>query len=128
MIDDATDTQTTGALPELTERDRRRAVPDVSAAAPGGSLVLEDRGETVQLPLTKGITHIGRGISCDLTIEDAAVSRRHALIVRRGDGYVVLDDRSRNGTFVNDERVAEATLRDGDVITIGAVAIRFVLR
>ena len=126
VIDHATDTQTTGALPELTERERRRAVTDVPSADAGRYLALEHRGEVVHLPLAKGITRIGRGISCDLTVEDAAVSRRHALIVQRGAEHVLLDDRSRNGTFLNGERVAEAVLRDGDVIAVGAVPIRFV--
>ena len=126
MIDHATDTQTTGALPELTERERQRAVTAVPSAEAGRYLALEHRGEVVHLPLTKGITRIGRGISCDLTVEDAAVSRRHALVVQRGADHVLLDDRSRNGTFLNGERVAESVLRDGDVITVGSVAIRFV--
>ena len=126
MIDDATDTQTTGALPELTERERRRAVTGVPSADAGRYLALEHRGEVVHLPLMKGITRIGRGISCDLTVEDSAVSRRHALIVQRGAEHVLLDDRSRNGTFLNGERVAESVLSDGDVITVGSVPIRFV--
>jgi len=128
VIDDATDTQTTGALPELTERERRRAVTDVPSTAPGRHLALEHRGEVVHLPLTKGTTRIGRGISCDLTVEDAAVSRRHALVVKRGADHVLLDDRSRNGTFLNGERIVEAVLRDGDEFLVGPVAIRFVAR
>ena len=127
MIDDATDTQTTGALPELTERERRRAVADVPGASAGPCLALEHRGEVVHLAL-KAITRIGRGISCDVTVEDPAVSRRHALVVERDGGHVVLDDRSRNGTFLNGERITEAVLRDGDVIGVGPVPIRFVHR
>jgi pSer/pThr/pTyr-binding forkhead associated (FHA) protein len=126
VIDHAADTQVTGALPELTERERIRAIRDVPAEGPGAHLALEHRGEEVLLPLTSAITRIGRGIACDVTIEDAAVSRRHALVVSRDGGWVLLDDRSRNGTFLNGERVAEARLHHGDVITVGPVPIRFV--
>jgi pSer/pThr/pTyr-binding forkhead associated (FHA) protein len=125
VIDHATDTQTTGALPELTERERRRAVADTPAAA-GRFLAMEHRGEVVHLPLGERICRIGRGIASDVTVEDPAVSRRHALVVWRGGEHVLLDDRSRNGTFLNGERVAEAVLHDGDEIVVGTVAIRFV--
>ncbi len=125
VIDHATDTQATGALPELTEREMRRALPGDAPAGLGAHLALEHRGEEVRLPLTQAITRIGRGIACDVTIDDSAVSRRHALVVQRDGAHVLLDDRSRNGTFLNGERVTEAPLRDGDVITIGPVPIRF---
>lgn len=39
---------------------------------------------------------------------------------------MLLDDRSRNGTWLNDRRVSEATLTDGDVIAVGRVRMRFV--
>ena len=128
VIDHATDTQVTGAQPELTERELRRAVPAPGepATGPGAHLALEHRGEEVHLQLTKAVTRIGRGIASDVTIDESAVSRRHALIVRRDDGHVVLDDRSRNGTYLNGTRVTEALLRDGDVITVGPVPMRYV--
>jgi pSer/pThr/pTyr-binding forkhead associated (FHA) protein len=43
----------------------------------------------------------------------------------RGDRCVLLDDRSRNGTWLNGERVSEAPLTHGDVFTVGTVRIRF---
>ena len=44
-------------------------------------------------------------------LDDASVSRRHALITRRGERTVILDDRSRNGVHVNGVRVTEADLQ-----------------
>ena len=61
-------------------------------------------------------------------LDDASVSRRHALVTRRGERTVILDDRSRNGVYVNGERVSEADLRDGDTIAVGRVQLRFVER
>ena len=70
--------------------------------------------------------HIGRSPAADIVLDDASVSRRHALITRRGDQTVILDDRSRNGVHVNGERVSEAPLTDGDIDRLRArdVALR----
>jgi pSer/pThr/pTyr-binding forkhead associated (FHA) protein len=69
--------------------------------------------------------HIGRSPAADIVLDDSSVSRRHALIARRGDVTVVLDDRSLNGIRVNGERVKEATLSHGDVIVVGNVTLHF---
>jgi pSer/pThr/pTyr-binding forkhead associated (FHA) protein len=62
----------------------------------------------------------------DVRIEDANVSRRHAIIALRGEGARVLDDRSSNGTFVNGRTVTVAHLSDGDVLRFGGVVFRYV--
>jgi hypothetical protein len=70
------------------------------------------------LPL--GMTVIGRGVDCNLTIEDTLVSRQHARIAIDEDGGVVEDLGSRNGVRVNGIAVAGPTrLGDGDRIRIG---------
>ncbi len=46
-------------------------------------------------------------------------------IVRRGDEVVILDDRSMNGVWVNEERITEAPLQDGDEIRLGRVPLLF---
>jgi pSer/pThr/pTyr-binding forkhead associated (FHA) protein len=58
-------------------------------------------------------------------VEHLSVSRRHAVVVTRGDVVVVLDDRSLNGVVVNDERVGEAVLAHGDEIRLGDISIRY---
>ena len=52
-------------------------------------------------------------------------SRRHAEIRRDGADFVIVDLGSTNGTLVNDQQVAEATLEDGDRITIGRTVLEF---
>ena len=69
------------------------------------------------------MTHVGRGFSADLRLEDQSVSRRHAVIVDAGDGVRILDDRSANGTFVNDHRVTDAVLHDRDAVRLGRVVL-----
>jgi pSer/pThr/pTyr-binding forkhead associated (FHA) protein len=91
--------------------------------APGRYLAIEE-GELMRLvALHQPVTHVGRGFSADLRLEDQSVSRRHAVIVDDGGGARILDDRSANGTFVNGLRVTEAQLRDRDAIRLGRVAL-----
>jgi pSer/pThr/pTyr-binding forkhead associated (FHA) protein len=94
--------------------------------APGRYLAIEDGDLTRLVALHQPVTHVGRGFSADLRLEDQSVSRRHAVIVDGGDeGTRILDDRSANGTFVNGRRVTDAVLRDRDVIRVGRVTLVF---
>ncbi len=71
---------------------------------------------------------IGRGMSTDVPLTwDPDASRVHAELVRVADAWVVVDDGlSRNGTFVNGERVTRRRrLLDGDELRIGSTPIRF---
>jgi DNA-binding response OmpR family regulator len=64
---------------------------------------------------------IGRDAECDICMPDRTVSRRHATIRRTSKGYIVLDEDSKNGTFVNGEPVeGSRALHDGDEISIAA--------
>ncbi len=60
-----------------------------------------------------------------LGLEDGAVSTRHAVIERGASGLVVRDVGSKNGTFVDGERVRERTLHDGALLEIGSVLFVF---
>ncbi|GEM_PF-2933071 len=63
---------------------------------------------------------IGRSDACDIQLDDDGVSRRHAKLVRTADGSIrVLDLKSTNGTYVNNERVELALLQDGDRVRLG---------
>jgi pSer/pThr/pTyr-binding forkhead associated (FHA) protein len=122
-------TQETGPLPRIGGRDRRRAQASMARPAPGRYLAIEDGGEVVLFALgdREGQRlRIGRSPACDILLDDASVSRRHAVIVHRGGRAVLLDDRSLNGVWVNGDRVGEAALTDGDAIAIGHVSLRYV--
>ena len=118
--------RTTHPLPVLKDRERKRAIAAVARPQPGRYLVIDDAHEAVVLELEAEITRIGRSPATEVQLDEPTISRRHAMIVRRGEHTVVLDDRSLNGVFVNHERVTEATLRHGDTITLGAVQMRYV--
>jgi pSer/pThr/pTyr-binding forkhead associated (FHA) protein len=120
-------TQETGSLPRIPDRERRRGAV-LPQLAPGRYLAVEDAGETVLLPLDNDVVRVGRSPACDIVLDDASVSRRHALLARRGETTFVLDDRSLNGIRVNGQRVSEAPLKDGDALVLGHVALRYVER
>ena len=64
---------------------------------------------------------IGRSRTCDLSIEDRFLSRRHARLYREGDSWLIEDLGSRNGTFVNGRRIERPeAVRPGDVLTMSA--------
>jgi hypothetical protein len=71
---------------------------------------------------------IGRSRSCDVVLEDANVSRRHAEVRPRGGGWLVADLGSTNGVSVNGARIAQAhALRPGDRIELGTTTLTFEL-
>jgi pSer/pThr/pTyr-binding forkhead associated (FHA) protein len=121
-------TQETGTIPRIPEKERRRASLTMPRLSPGRYLAIEDGSDVVLLPLDADLMHIGRSPASEIVLDDASVSRRHALIARRGDRTVILDDRSRNGVHVNGVRVSEADLHDGDVVVCGHITLRFVER
>jgi len=84
-------------------------------------LILQEDNQ--RWPLNKERLTIGRSPDCDIILPDRVVSRRHACIERRDGEYYIVDDDSKNGTFVNGKPVTEPRrLIDGDEIQ---VALRF---
>jgi pSer/pThr/pTyr-binding forkhead associated (FHA) protein len=102
----------------------RLAAAAVWSLAPGRYLAIPDGDEVVVLRLGR-VTRIGRRVSSDIVLDDATVSRRHALLLERDGAPVIADDRSRNGVYVNGRRIREARLRHGDEVQIGDRVMRF---
>ena len=112
---------------------------DLAIAAPRGIILSLDPqpvaaseqidvNETVALPgkarvsdsaaAARSIT-IGRDVSNTIVVDDLMVSRSHAVVRQTGSGMVVDDLASRNGTFVNGQRVRSAAVNEHDVISVG---------
>ena len=91
------------------------------------------RGElmAVPIPLERDEVVLGRALEADIRINDVRVSRMHARItVERAEengenSYRIIDLGSTNGTLLNGQPISEATLSDGDKITIGEHLVRF---
>jgi pSer/pThr/pTyr-binding forkhead associated (FHA) protein len=102
-------------------RQRAQTVPQ----EPGRYVEVHGADRALMIPLGEETIRIGRGLGADLRLDEASVSRRHAIIVAGPDGTRILDDRSSNGTIVNGRRVQQADLSNGDVIVIGRVVLRY---
>jgi hypothetical protein len=68
---------------------------------------------------------IGRHPDAKIFLDDVTVSRNHAVVVREGDAWVIVDEGSLNGTFVNRRRADRTVLSDGDEIQIGKYKLIF---
>jgi pSer/pThr/pTyr-binding forkhead associated (FHA) protein len=69
---------------------------------------------------------IGRSHQSDIVLDDQAASRIHAIVTRNKKGtYRLCDQDSINGTYVNEQRISEQVLEDGDAIQIGLTVLAF---
>jgi pSer/pThr/pTyr-binding forkhead associated (FHA) protein/tetratricopeptide (TPR) repeat protein len=82
-------------------------------------------GSTSDVEVVKDRFILGRSPDSDVVIPDSLISRQHAIIEQRDDGWYLVDQNSGNGTFLNDERVRDELLYDGDVIAVGDAVITF---
>jgi ABC transport system ATP-binding/permease protein len=106
--------------------------PDNLQSPVGQRPPVENRTEIVKRPNVRsrvlrpgapaappGATLIGSAPDNDIIIHDVLVSGHHAFLVLTQQGVQITDAHSTNGTYVNGQRVKEAILRNGDVVTIG---------
>jgi hypothetical protein len=107
-----------------------KPVKPASEGAPGGELGLEREvavlswdGQTRRVDKRRVV--LGRSRECDIQVEDANVSRRHAELRQEGAGYWIVDLDSTNGIEVNGKRVKRAKLEPGDTFTVGSTDLTF---
>jgi pSer/pThr/pTyr-binding forkhead associated (FHA) protein len=85
------------------------------------------RGHVFDLTRERTVVgRVGHGQQCDILLQDRAVSRPHAEILRQGDGFLLKDLGSANGTLLNGVPLSEPhRLSDGDAITFGEAVLVF---
>ena len=107
------------AAPELPPP----STPSVVAAPPVGTLTAPTGS---MFPLVESEVTIGRDLSCGVVISDASISNTHAKITQTPEGFMLEDLGSRNGTFVNGDRVTQRRLLvNHDVVRLGKVVLTF---
>jgi hypothetical protein len=137
-----------GIATRMAQPAGRRALEPEAAAEAGATMIYRPRGpqptqaaspaelgverEVVTLTVDgrrhevgKRRTLIGRSKECDVQIEDASASRKHAELRQEGTAYWIVDLDSTNGLEVNGMRTQRAKLDHGDKITIGSTDIAF---
>jgi hypothetical protein len=144
--------QMTGLLepiadPELTPREavaRPKPAPPSPSAPAGEPVPATERGvarrPTVESdlvatltaddgtlhPLLEETSTIGRTAANTIALRDVSVSAKHAVVVRSAEGFVIEDVGSRNGTYVNSEKLTEKRLlADGDLVRLGKIILTF---
>jgi ABC transport system ATP-binding/permease protein len=107
------------------ETSERTARPNASSSAGLLFVCLEGPTRGHKFIIENQSTVIGR-MNADVNLKDPDVSRKHALIERQEGGQIVLRDlESRNGTFVNQQRISNCVLSKGDQIRMGQSVLIF---
>lgn len=83
-------------------------------------LIIQFNNEVIDhIELNQGDMKIGRRASCDVYIDNLAISGEHANVFTIGDDSFIQDLNSTNGTFVNNKKITKHHLQTGDIIAIG---------
>jgi hypothetical protein len=110
--------------PDDGDDAQAEAMEDLGVTGPA-LVVRSGGGRAGEMFTLEGETTIGRSPDCGIFLDDVTVSRKHAVLVERDDGFFVEDQGSLNGTFVNRKRVESAQLEDGDELQVGKYRLTF---
>ncbi len=103
---------------ELEDASRAAALSRAAVTTRAGTLTLGRRDRVL----------LGRSGCCDVSVGGRSVSRVHAALVRRRHAWWIEDLGSRNGTWLDGERVRERRLSHGDIVHLGSEPVRFSIR
>ncbi len=125
-----TQTEATTATYRVGETGELIPVELDDVVAQGAALVIRSGGGRVgeSFPLAGERMTIGRRPDADVFLDDVTVSRDHALLVHRTDGWHIDDLGSLNGTYVNRHRIESHRLADGDELQVGKYKLTFLQR
>lgn len=110
----------------VPEIDEAEDLPVLISPEPP-QLIVSHNGRVVQeVHLSSPRTLLGRSGLSDVLIDNQYVSKHHALIVWAENAVLLIDLKSRNGTFVNAERIKSQVLNDNDMVSLGDYRIKLV--
>ncbi len=106
---------------DITEEISEKILMQLKKILPGKRGLLVAKGPNIgdEFYIEKDEFIIGRSPESDVLLDDITVSRKHALLIKDGDNYRLLDAGSLNGSYLNGNIVEEVILSNGDRIQIG---------
>ncbi|MEZ2388753.1 FHA domain-containing protein [bacterium RCC_150] len=113
------------SVPPLAPEERAA----VEALPPGSALLIAHSGPNAgaRFLLDSDTTTAGRHPDADIFLDDVTVSRKHVQFLRTPDGFEVVDTGSLNGTYVNQDRVDNVLLKNGNEVQIGKFRLTYYL-
>lgn len=116
--------------PAPSARAPKAALPPPGGAKPAGKSGPHLKGTSGPwagklYPLDKPVVGVGRVAPNDIVVDDDSVSRAHAELAKQGEGYIVRDLGSANGTLVNGAPTTTKALKPGDVIRFGVIEFTY---
>jgi pSer/pThr/pTyr-binding forkhead associated (FHA) protein len=124
-IEDTTLTHVVTPAEEREADEDLKVTPDDLVGGAALLVVRKGPNEGSKYMLDAEVTRAGRHPDSDIFLDDITVSRRHAEVIRRADGFHVVDVGSLNGTYVNRDRVEDTRLTNGDELQIGKFKLVF---
>ena len=123
--DESASDTTMSFTPEEGDEEGAEVLDELRAEGP--ALVVRSGGGRAgeHFPLQEQNITVGRSPDCDIFLDDVTVSRRHALVKQSNGGFLIEDQGSLNGTFLNRRRIESAPLEDGDEVQIGKYKLTF---
>ena len=123
--DESASDTTMSFTPEEGDEEGAELLEELRAEGP--TLVVRSGGGRAgeHFPLKEENITVGRSPDCDIFLDDVTVSRRHALVKQSNEGFLIEDQGSLNGTFLNRRRIESAPLEDGDEVQIGKYKLTF---
>jgi hypothetical protein len=118
--------QTTGLIERVTDTDDTAPHAKARAPEPPHIVATLTADDGTMHPLLEEEETIGRVPANSIALRDSSVSAHHARVVRTPEGFLIEDVGSRNGTYINSEKLAEKRLlADGDLVRLGKIILTF---
>jgi pSer/pThr/pTyr-binding forkhead associated (FHA) protein len=102
-------------------------IEDIKKMPPGKSGLFIIKGPNIgdKFFINKNQITIGRTPGCDIFLDDITVSRKHAVIIKKGNDFNIKDSGSLNGSYINGKIIENSLLKNMDRIQIGKYIFLF---
>ncbi|NUN16057.1 MAG: FHA domain-containing protein [Myxococcales bacterium] len=129
LVDDSEEQVTRALEVPVASPDKTAMLQSVSSQNQPLAVLRIDQGPDIgrEFPLKSQSIQVGRGLDCDVVLNDASISRKHFRLEKNGPTYRLVDQGSGNGTLVDGTKVTEEDLAHDARIKVGTTVLRFVL-